>query len=713
MAPPPPLSLSAPEIRAELLEPPTPLMRCAVSSTELLYERAMARFYQAVAFEESENARKRSISVADNEALMRRRRSTNTQELEGKRQSISFGDDEQKGRNSSLEQQNPQEPSLARLRRNSLTESDKKSTLRRRLSGENPQNFLNLARRSSFREENEIEQIPLEKKKSNEIALDYNENEIPLKRSPVPEAKPVEAAKEVEEQFSDDYTDSTVSSTSSLIDLKTMHKQILLHDADEMDTYHPRVMEPTKPQSPYRSPDPSQAVEVLSKPLPLPDPNFVPKPILKRPKAENVDITTKKAPDKPERKSLKQFFERDRKSSSPAPPQFERELSPRNIPENLPEIKIDQPIAPNTERKLSTAELQKKKKLEIRQNSLEENKVAIEYYGDIVRELGGTGKKPKTPIYLNAEEIKKAAEQQEKEESQHDLASIDSRYDDIYNFQPNHVQPASVVLKTSFVQQTNFAQTNYVQQSNTVQQANYQQQQPSPAQQPASVPTAESLPKEPQARSLSRQSLTHGSKDLLSTTIPDSRPITPEPNVVEHRRMRPSDTSRGAVPKKRDTSTASARSRTESKNRYHPDNKTSAEIPKDVTARRRNESKSPASRMRRPLRKEPIDSRSATPSGMQSRLRVENPIQPSRNLTPSPQIRTVTPEDELLHEEAQKNVKSVMSYSTDLALFILACWIYLFKDAKLAIPILILMIYRQLGDVVRDKIPSWMKRKKS
>ena len=53
---PPPLSQSAPELGTQL--PVAPLMRSAVSSTELLYEKAMARLYQAVEYEESENATK-------------------------------------------------------------------------------------------------------------------------------------------------------------------------------------------------------------------------------------------------------------------------------------------------------------------------------------------------------------------------------------------------------------------------------------------------------------------------------------------------------------------------------------------------------------------------------------------------------------------------------------------------------------------------------
>jgi ribosomal protein L13E len=101
MLPPPPLSLSAPELN--IAPPPEPILRPAVSSTELLYERAMARFYQAVALEESENVRKRSFSV---EADRARR--------------LSIG----------VDQSNHLEPPLVpRLRKNSLSDTDRRSNL--------------------------------------------------------------------------------------------------------------------------------------------------------------------------------------------------------------------------------------------------------------------------------------------------------------------------------------------------------------------------------------------------------------------------------------------------------------------------------------------------------------------------------------------------------------------------------------------------------
>lgn len=50
--PPPPLSLSAPDLRDEL--PDVPVLKRSSSSTDLLYEKAMARLYKAIKNEESQ-----------------------------------------------------------------------------------------------------------------------------------------------------------------------------------------------------------------------------------------------------------------------------------------------------------------------------------------------------------------------------------------------------------------------------------------------------------------------------------------------------------------------------------------------------------------------------------------------------------------------------------------------------------------------------------
>lgn len=56
-------------------------------------------------------------------------------------------------------------------------------------------------------------------------------------------------------------------------------------------------------------------------------------------------------------------------------------------------------------------------------------------------------------------------------------------------------------------------------------------------------------------------------------------------------------------------------------------------------------------------------------------------------------------------EQVQRAVRSWLEYICDLALFLVACWLYLFKDEKLAIPVLLLMIYRQLKEAIHKRIP--------
>uniref|UniRef100_A0A0A9XGC2 Uncharacterized protein n=1 Tax=Lygus hesperus TaxID=30085 RepID=A0A0A9XGC2_LYGHE len=60
-----------------------------------------------------------------------------------------------------------------------------------------------------------------------------------------------------------------------------------------------------------------------------------------------------------------------------------------------------------------------------------------------------------------------------------------------------------------------------------------------------------------------------------------------------------------------------------------------------------------------------------------------------------------------------KPKKLYMEYLLDLFLFFVAVWLYLFKDPRLTIPILMLMVFRQLDETLRTKIVSlsWFKRK--
>lgn len=59
----PPLSLSVPDLQDYAAQQMNQPLRRSASSTELLYEKAMQRFYKAVELDEAEMERKRGMSV--------------------------------------------------------------------------------------------------------------------------------------------------------------------------------------------------------------------------------------------------------------------------------------------------------------------------------------------------------------------------------------------------------------------------------------------------------------------------------------------------------------------------------------------------------------------------------------------------------------------------------------------------------------------------
>ncbi|GFG36759.1 hypothetical protein Cfor_12774, partial [Coptotermes formosanus] len=76
------------------------------------------------------------------------------------------------------------------------------------------------------------------------------------------------------------------------------------------------------------------------------------------------------------------------------------------------------------------------------------------------------------------------------------------------------------------------------------------------------------------------------------------------------------------------------------------------------------------------------------------------PEEPPEELRPA-----TTNLDEHL-QVTNKKWRSVFSYLADVAMFLVACWLYVFKDERLAIPVLVLMVYRQLHEAVKRKLPK-------
>lgn len=63
-----------------------------------------------------------------------------------------------------------------------------------------------------------------------------------------------------------------------------------------------------------------------------------------------------------------------------------------------------------------------------------------------------------------------------------------------------------------------------------------------------------------------------------------------------------------------------------------------------------------------------------------------------------------------LETKAKMNVRSAIDYTVDVCLLLLAFWVYFFKDERLAIPFLILIIYRQIQETLLQNIPEWYRR---
>ena len=674
-APPPPLSQSAPELNTLLPEPP--MMRFAVSSTELLYERAMARFYKAVEYEEHENARKRSAS----------------EEQDGRRRSFSVDQD---GKRLSI-QGDPQEAALTRLRINSLTETERMSVLRRRLSGEAPNLQLNIPRLSikddSF-EENERTQL-------NTLRNELNTPEM-LERSPSPLAG-VAAPVAEGETISDDYTDSTASSE----DEENVPTRRSRTRSNEINTYHPRML------SPYRQPENSEAAAVLTKPLPpLPDPNFVPKPILKRPASADG---RKSAPSKPERKIMSLF---GRRSVSPSPtpsprtqrksveidevPRIMNEFVRENVAADLPKIKVEEPkvpevkqIEPDVEpepepvpvRRVSEAE--KRKVMERRQGSIEENHAMADFYGDIIKDHAVRPGKPKIPIYMDPDALK----QLELEDDIQNDSGITSSVD--LSPLPTLTQPFSPPRSSS----------------------------PRRASESIKLRTFSPPPSNDfvYGRRLSDSTKIKPMTDILSI-IPkkDSLNVSIEPtqqktngSVLQKHDGFVSSTSSidevqqrgrvvkpktGAVPKRRNQS----QSRSRDSSCVRTEIPSIGKNPLESTILSRREKSSSRTRNR---------SESKSPSAMNRRVIINRfaPAPPKsfpREMTPQTPVvsRPTTPKE--FQEQVQLKVKSTMSYATDVTILLFSTYIYFFKGALLALPIILLLLYRQIS----DKIPSFRKK---
>lgn len=356
---PPPLSLSAPELGYNFF--PIRPLRNSVSSTELLHEQAMNRFYQVVALKEAEKvkAKKDYISLPASIEIK-------------------------------IDSMEDEEDKLKRYSDNTLNQN----------IGKDRTSLLNTE--------------PYDDEYVSNESLNKDKND------------------ETGSNFGDDYTASTVSTgDSDFSDSDSLDEDVdgLRNRIEENATYHPSK------ETTYRGgSQSSQAVEVLTKPAPLPDPNFIPKPILK--KREPVvgssphkdPISLEKAAKYPEplinkvplfKKFAKFPLEKQGFNDKKKNNKKDMKKLEKNVETTIPQL---------------IQEKQQPKPIE------DEGRTVAEHYGNLVKEYG-KNKQPQQQLYTNTNDLKKAAVNQNK---------VIAKASNVTN---NKQAPANTVIKRNAVSQ--------------------------------------------------------------------------------------------------------------------------------------------------------------------------------------------------------------------------------------------------------------------
>lgn len=652
-------------------------VRYTVSSTELLYERAMAKFYQAVA---NENA----IEIDKIERFSTKKLSRIGVDNLERRKSVPYGNIEQ---------------IIAQTVIKPLKEG-KQVAVKRRLSTETSETLLGKCKNGkepsyAFDLDDLVKNRNHFQKPVKNLDLSLSspiDKTSSLDRSPNKKIKIVEDLQIVnkEETYSSDYTDSTVSSSDSIVtkmaSLKERLSNIESDGDEESKTYHPRSINLRSLTSPYKLPEHGQAVNVLTKPHPLPDPNFVPKPILKRPTSpiptsENVNFLSSPTrppsipkirafspppqsttgsllmiPPSPEQIGAKQTLEEREHTSrkgikifkkiTTSPLSSKEKLNVTNMKQKQKFIKGTQlspallkhdqfvnPLSTDISEpsvtmiqtldrpQIKASNERGRKLLRQRQNSEEENKTVIDHYTTILRDHDTVQTaKDKIPIYLNRDAIKK----------EHEKAKEEGDYIDLEEEQNKPIVSQDKKRELDLNALT-FIRRQRSKDSSVNQSLQSRDQ------------------------SLARNQI----KGQFSATIVLKSNSLPKNRIDAFHSDRRSTHSRDTLPSKQLVMSLPTK--------YLPLN--------DITVSRFNNT----------------DDVFKDNKKLFQYSRSDNESQIS--------TRSKTPEE----LDVENRLKSNMSYVMDVCLLGFSFYLYIFKDAVFCIPILILLIYRHLGEVIKKK----------
>nr|XP_022916214.1 titin homolog [Onthophagus taurus] len=608
---PPPLSLSAPELGSE---PPFVLegLKYSASSSELLHERSMMRFYEAAMLEEQEKTKKDQkrpslipkIQINDNEISLERKLS--------QRRRFSAGSVPQhllwtQKRHSLRNSGDINEVWEGKLRKFPLTTEEKRDIMMNKKRSE-----------SEEKEEEMLEKIRAQNNQRPKLEKKRNIDIIDMRKW--------------DEDLSEESSDERIYDQVPDID----------RDIEEEDiTYNP-FMRRVNPKE-------HEPFEILTKPNKLPDPNFKPKPILKK----NGDLdengtstaTSRSVSMSPETISVDLEKRKSLPKISPTrdlevKPQQRRSSSPAVAPIPFQTVSAIASISGYTAAGIVIPEpLLSKQKYE------EESKVVIDHYADIVKAYSKKDKPiQKYERFIDTEKEEKIVESKSSitDSSSENIRNVKlngrSRNDSSSSSQGS-LQSRSRMRRGSPVvlnkEILTFRSTKIKEQEEQQKQQELQERQ--------------QRQKHSQARNVRTPSKS-----------PGRRKTTPSP-------MRKLSIS--------SVETVSLSTQT------------SVEKPP-----------SPVLRIRAPKMKEIMTQTSTC---------IDNLINEATKLLP----QKLT--DEELKISTERRVRSTIDYITDVTMFIVACWLYMFNNELLAIPVLLVMVYRQLQSEVKKRIPKWLEKKLS
>ncbi|XP_012533814.1 uncharacterized protein LOC105835260 [Monomorium pharaonis] len=692
---PPPMSLSLPELfstQHQIVE----VMREAVSSTELLHERAMERFYRAVAAEEA--------SEIDKQKMQSERQIELMLDIE----SIQKPSFQRHLSNSGITTHNLMASWQAKINRRRASEgqTDISSKTLKLLS---PVLLPDVEARSDpnlpsetimidpWEQNNKVESVerlrrwhetnvPILEKIQGEKSIQANNEEseklnIPSIMVNKVESQPIAQTKTEEEENSIETSEESSEEISSADseDLKLLKSRILARQIiDEEDTYHPRGksvphVEQEFPQISYdrlpifeTSPPPVRMATFVS------SNNVMPKSILKKPKEEinfeehNFDRSI--SPETPIRKTLSQLYQQE-----------DLEKTNMNINDKISNfsnrislseaLKTSTMSESDTDSIISAAEAAKNRRMQAKLRSItpeEETEIearmaVVNQYTEIVREYASHSRHGSA---ASSRRSSISEDQDQKYRVQEKLAP---------KLTDTQEQEKTIKLKVK-----NKNEIDKQKKNNEI----------------------------PSSR---RESV-------------DSRGTTPARDTMiakEKCRSRPNSRDQSPATRRNERLGRASRSSSKTRNRTPSQERQSRSLTKNDL----NEQGSHISKISsRPSSRS--SSRSSSREKFRATVPVELKVEKLQKALESSKYRTMRREIEITTEnaresipdqingkqlalEAKRTVRSTVSYITDLTLLIAAMYIYFFKKETLAVPFIVLLLYRR----VQEEIHGWIPRR--